>query len=255
MNNADFTGRTALVTGGTQGIGRAVVERLQRAGATVYIWGLDPKRLSLTISELNYSALGGRIQQMFGNLVDVREPVAVKHGVELVLKHAGHIDVLINNAGAFGPIGSALTYSLADWEEVLRVNLTSQFLVCREVIPHMVKRGYGRVVNMASVVGRDANPLAPAYSAAKAGVIRFTQALGRELAQTGVLVNCVAPSATRTAFFNNVPPAQVEAMLAKVPMGRLGTVSDVAELVCWLASERCSYSTGAVFDCSGGRHE
>ena len=246
MNQFDFVGRNALVTGGSQGIGRRVAEKLLLSGANVLIWSLDARRQTNALGHID----------ILRDIVDVRDEQAVKRGAADAIQRLNHIDILINNAGAFGPAKSALIYSLADWEEVLRVNLTSQFLVCRELVPHMVKRGYGRVVNMASVIGRDAaNPLAPAYSAAKAGVIRFTQALGRDVAKSGVLVNCVAPSAIRTALFNSVPPEQVAAMVAKVPLGRIGEVGDVVELICWLASSGCTYSTGAVFDCSGGRHE
>ena len=250
MNMLDFTGRKALVTGGSQGIGRAVVERLLKAGAEVRFWSLDIARQDRVRSEL-----GGPLNQLTVDVVDVCQELSVGMGAKRALEHLGWIDILINNVGAFGPVKPMLEYSLEEWEKVLWVNLTSQFLVSRAVIPQMVERGYGRVVNLASVVGRDANPNAPAYSAAKAGVIRLTQALGRSLAKTGVLVNCVAPAATRTAFFNGVSKEYLDRMLAQVPMGRFGEVQDVAALICWLASEDCSYCTGAVFDCSGGRHE
>lgn len=256
MNQLDFAGRKALITGGSQGIGRAVAERLLCSGADVYIWGLNEDRITRAHSELcTMSSANSLHRNVYGKRVDIRDEGQVRQGVDDALLILGHVDVLINNAGAFGPMKSALAYSLAEWEEGMRVNLTSQFLVCRELVPHMVDRGYGRIVNMASVVGRDANPMAPVYSTAKAGVIRFTQALGRELAKTGVLVNCVAPSAIKTAFFDTVPPEQITNMVAKVPMGRIGGVDDVVELICWLASSGCTYSAGAVFDCSGGRHD
>lgn len=235
-----FDGKTALVTGGTQGIGLAVARRLQEQGCSVVVWGLTPSRVDECYKH-----------HLVGEVVDVRNESAVM-GAALRLPP---VDILINNAGAFGPLKSALEYSVEEWEGIFRLNVTSQLIVSKAIIPGMVKRGYGRVVNLASVVGRDANPMAPAYSAAKAAIIRMTQALGRELAKTGVIVNCVAPSAINTAFFAKVSKQYLDAMIAKVPMGRIGEVGDVASLICWLASDECTYTTGAVFDCSGGRHD
>ena len=218
-----FDGKRALVTGGSRGIGLCVSRQLENLGATVISW--DTKS------------------------VDVRDEKAV-------IASAPEVDILINNAGVFGPAKSLLTYSLAEWHKVIDTNLTGTFLVTRAVVPYMVKQGYGRVVNMASVVGRDAaNPFAPVYSASKAGIIRMSQALGRELAKTGVLINCVAPSACLTDLFKDTPKSQLDAMLAKTPIGRFATVEEISNLVCWLASDEMTYSTGAVFDCSGGRHE
>lgn len=227
-----FDGQVAIVTGGLRGIGKATADLLQERGCHVVRWGLTR-----------------------GIIVDVRHEKDVADAVDGVLDNYGRIDILINNAGVFGPVKSALDYTIYEWNGVFADNLTSQLIVMKAVIPHMVKNGYGRVVNLASVVGRDANPMAPAYSAAKAGVIRLTQAIGRELATTGVLVNCVAPSATNTDLFRHTPQAQLDIMKAKVPMGRFAEPSEVAELICWLASSEMTYSAGAVFDCSGGRHE
>lgn len=230
MNQLDFAGRTAVVTGGAQGIGAAIVERLRGSGARVLIWDLDgsPK-------------------------VDVADAAGIEQALAHALQELGKIDVLVNNAGIAGRNLPTLDYPLDEWERVLRVNLTSQFLCCRAVAPHMVKARYGRIVNLASVAGKEGNPNAAAYSASKAGVISLTKSLGKELAQTGVLVNCVTPAAARTAIFEQMTESHIQYMLSKIPMNRFVNVEEIAALVCWLASEECSFSTGAVFDLSGGR--
>ena len=230
MNQLDFTGRTAVVTGGAQGIGAAIAKRLQASGAKLRIWDLDgsPK-------------------------VDVTDPRAVEAATQQALRDLGKIDVLINNAGIAGANKPTVDYPIEEWERVLRVNLTSQFLCCRAVVPHMVKARYGRIVNIASIAGKEGNPNAVAYSASKAGVISLTKSLGKELAQTGVLVNCVTPAAAKTAIFEQMTESHIQYMLSKIPMNRFVSVEEIAALVGWLASEDCSFSTGAVFDISGGR--
>jgi 2-dehydro-3-deoxy-L-rhamnonate dehydrogenase (NAD+) len=230
MNQLDFAGRTAVVTGGAQGIGAAIVERLRTSGARVVIWDLDgtPK-------------------------VDVSDAASVDAALKAALRELGKIDVLVNNAGIAGKNAPTVDYPVEEWERVLRVNLTSQFLCCRAVVPHMVKAGYGRIVNIASIAGKEGNPNAVAYSASKAGVISLTKSLGKELAQTGVLVNCVTPAAAKTAIFEQMTQTHIAYMLSKIPMNRFVNVDEIAALVCWLASEDCSFSTGAVFDVSGGR--
>jgi 3-oxoacyl-[acyl-carrier protein] reductase len=230
MNKLDFSGRTAIVTGGLQGIGAAIVKRLKDSGAKVAVWDLDgsPK-------------------------VDVSDPSSVENALKKTVQELGKIDVLVNNAGIAGKNVPTVDYPIEEWERVLRVNLTSQFLCCRAVAPHMVKAKYGRIVNIASVAGKEGNPNAVAYSASKAGVISLTKSLGKELAQAGVLVNCVTPAAAKTAIFDQMTQSHIDYMLSKIPMARFVEVNEIASLVCWLASEDCSFSTGAVFDISGGR--
>jgi NAD(P)-dependent dehydrogenase (short-subunit alcohol dehydrogenase family) len=226
MNQLDFKGRTAVVTGGAQGIGAAIVRRLKASGAEVVIWDLDgsPK-------------------------VDVSNASSIENAV----KSLGKVDVLVNNAGVAGENIPTINYRIEEWERVLRINLTSQFLTCRAVAPLMVKQKYGRIVNIASIAGKEGNPNAVAYSASKAGVISLTKSLGKELAKDGVMVNCVTPAAAKTAIFDQMTESHINYMLSKIPMGRFVEVDEVAALVCWLASEDCSFTTGGVFDISGGR--
>ena len=226
MNKLDFAGRHAIVTGGSAGIGAAIVKRLKASGATVSVWDLDgsPK-------------------------VDVSDPKSI----EKALQGLERVDVLVNNAGIAGKNVPTVDYPIEEWEKVLRVNLTSQFLCCRAVAPKMVKAKYGRIVNIASVAGKEGNPNAVAYSASKAGVISLTKSLGKELAQTGILVNCVTPAAAKTAIFDQMTKQHIDYMLSKIPMARFVEVDEIASLVCWLASEDCSFSTGGVFDISCGR--
>ncbi len=230
MNQLDFKGRTAVVTGGMHGIGAAIVRRLEASGARLAIWDVGAP-----------------------DKVDVSDPASVAEATRRALESLGRIDVLVNNAGIAGINAPTVDYPVEEWERVLRINLTSQFLCCRAVAPHMVKAGYGRIVNIASVAGKEGNPNAVAYSASKAGVISLTKSLGKELAQTGVLVNCVTPAAAKTAIFEQMSEQHINYMLSKIPMNRFVTVDEIASLACWLASADCSFSTGAVFDISGGR--
>jgi 3-oxoacyl-[acyl-carrier protein] reductase len=226
MNKLDFAGRNAIVTGGMQGIGAAIVKRLQASGAEVVVWDLDGSPR-----------------------VDVADPGSI----QLALKNLKKVDVLVNNAGIAGKNVPTVDYPIEEWERVLRINLTSQFLCCRAVAPLMVKAKYGRIVNIASIAGKEGNPNAVAYSASKAGVISLTKSLGKELARDGVLVNCVTPAAAKTAIFDQMTREHIDYMLSKIPMARFVEVDEIAALVCWLASEDCSFSTGGVFDISGGR--
>jgi 3-oxoacyl-[acyl-carrier protein] reductase len=231
MNRLDLRGRAVIVTGGAQGIGAAIVERMEGSGANVRVWDVAAKK----------------------DPVDVSDPAAVEKATARALADLGGIDVLVNNAGIAGLNSPTVEYPIDEWDRVLRINLTSQFLCCRAVAPHLVKRKYGRIVNIASIAGKEGNPNAVAYSASKAGVIALTKSLGKELAQTGVLVNCVTPAAAKTAIFDQMTKQHIDYMLAKIPMSRFVEVNEIASLVCWLASEDCSFSTGAVFDISGGR--
>ena len=230
MNQLDFKGRTAVVTGGRQGIGAAIVKRLEASGAKVAIWDLDGP-----------------------GKVDVADNDSILGALQKTLSDLGKIDVLVNNAGIAGPSMPVVEYPVSDWTRVVDIDLTGPFLCCRAVVPHLVKQKYGRIVNIASVAGKEGNPNAAAYAAAKGGLIAFTKALGKELAQTGVLVNCVTPAAAQTAILNQVTPEFAKFMLSKIPMGRFVKVEEIAALACWLASEDCSFSTGGVFDISGGR--
>ena len=230
MSSSAFAGRHAVVTGGRRGIGAAIAARLREQGAAVTVWDLE-------------GSPG----------IDVSDPSEVEGATRDCLDRLGRIDILVNNAGIAGKNAPTVDYPVAEWERVLRTNLTSQFLCCRAVAPHMVEARYGRIVNIASVAGKEGNPNAAAYSASKAGVIALTKSLGKELAQTGVLVNCVTPAAAKTAIFEQMTPSHIAYMLSKIPMGRFVAVEEIAALVCWLASEECAFSTGAVFDISGGR--
>jgi NAD(P)-dependent dehydrogenase (short-subunit alcohol dehydrogenase family) len=226
MHKLDFAGRNAVVTGGVTGIGAAIAKRLKASGATVTIWDLDGSPR-----------------------VDVSDPASIASALEKL----GNVDILVNNAGIAGKNVPTVDYPIEEWERVLRINLTSQFLCCRAVAPRMVKAKYGRIVNIASIAGKEGNPNAVAYSASKAGVISLTKSLGKELAQAGVLVNCVTPAAAKTAIFDQMTQQHIDYMLSKIPLQRFVEVDEIASLVCWLASEECSFSTGGVFDISGGR--
>jgi 3-oxoacyl-[acyl-carrier protein] reductase len=245
VNQLDFRGRAAVVTGGAQGIGLAIVKRLTASGAKVRIWDHDQKLLARTAA-----ALGAAVS---GDAVDVTDQSAIERGTRTALETLGRIDVFVNNAGIAGPTMPVTEYPVADWKRVLDIDLNGPFLCCRAVVPHMVKAGYGRIVNIASIAGKEGNPNAAAYAAAKGGLIAFTKALGKELAKTGVLVNCVTPAAAQTAILDQVTPEFAQFMLSKIPMGRFVKVEEIAALACWLASEDCSFSTGGVFDISGGR--
>ena len=247
MNQLDLQGRVAIVTGGAQGIGHATARRMLASGASLLLWDIDGARLAQAVTEL--SALG----PVSGAVVELTDEVAVAAAASAAVVQHGRIDILVNNAGITGGNGPTWTLDPAVWRRVLEVNLVAPFLACRALVPQMINQGYGRIVNIASVAGKEGNPNASHYSASKAGLIALTKSLGKELATQGVLVNAVAPAAARTAIFDQMAPEHIAFMLGKIPMGRLVTVDEVAAMVAWLASEDCSFSTGAVFDLSGGR--
>jgi len=249
-NVIDLSGRGAVVTGGAAGLGYAIAERILASGANVCIWDLNQDAINGALASLNGSGNGGTAT---GQICDISDPGAVEMAANASAKELGAIDILVNNAGISGPNVPSWEYPVEDWLQVINVDLTGTFLVSRAVIPGMLERDYGRIVNIASVAGKEGNPNAPAYSSAKAGVIGLTKTLGKELAKSGVVVNCVAPAAVRTAIFDQMSEEHINFMLSKIPMNRFGLAEEVAAMVAWLSSDECSFSTGAVFDISGGR--
>jgi len=245
MNQLDFRNRTAVITGGAAGIGLAVARRLAASGAAVALWDRDASALAKASAEFG----GGAHTQA----LDVADSAAVGRAADATANALGRIDVLVCSAGITGPNVTAWEYPVDAWRQVMDVNVNGLFYCNRAVVPVMLKSDYGRIVNIASVAGKEGNPNASAYSTSKAAVIGLTKSLGKELAKTGIRVNCVTPAAVRTAIFDQMSQQHIDFMLSKIPMGRFGTVDEIAALVCWLASEDCSFSTGAVFDASGGR--
>jgi 2-dehydro-3-deoxy-L-rhamnonate dehydrogenase (NAD+) len=245
MNQLDLRDRTAIVTGGAAGIGMAIAQRLAGSGARLSIWDRDDDALSKAASVLGH---GTHVHRL-----DVSEETQVASAAESTLAKLGRVDILVCSAGITGPNMATWEYPLADWKQVLDINLTGVFLCNKALVPHMRKNDYGRIVNIASIAGKEGNPNASAYSASKAGVISLTKSLGKELAKTGIRVNCVTPAAVKTGMFAQMTQAHIDFMLSKIPMGRFGEVDEIASLVAWLCSEECSFSTGAVFDLSGGR--
>ena len=238
--------RGAIVTGGASGIGLSIVKRLSNSGANVCILDLDQKAIEIAVDQIDNPAVSG----LKCNVSDV---YSVESAINSSKEILGSIDIVVNNAGISGPNVTSWEYPIESWQEVIDTNLTGTFLISRAVIPFMLETGYGRIVNIASVAGKVGNPKAPAYSASKAGVIALTKALGKELAESNIMVNCVTPAAVNTPIFEQMTQEHIDYMLSKIPMKRFGTTSEVAALVAWLCSEECSFSTGGVFDLSGGR--
>lgn len=235
-----FDGRVAVVTGGISGIGAGIAARLAAEGARVSVWDMDAAAL-------------GKAQATHAVVLNVTDADAVDRAAGETIQALGRIDILVTSAGITGPNHTTWEYPVAAWDRVIDVNLKGVFYCNRAVVPHMQANGYGRIVNIASIAGKEGNPNASAYSASKAGVIGLTKALGKELAATEIRVNCVTPAAVKTPLFAQMSQQQIDWMLSKIPVGRFGEIEEVSALVCWLASEECSFSTGAVFDVSGGR--
>lgn len=241
----DFSNKVAIVTGAARGIGAAIAERLAHEGARVAIADLDE-----AAAQQEAEHIGGNT---FAVKVDVSNPESVQAMVQTVAEHAGRIDILVNNAGIAGNSIPVSEYPIEEWQKIIAIDLNGVFYCCKAVIPHMRKLGKGRIVNVASIAGKEGNPNLAAYSAAKAGVIGFTKALGKELATSGIIVNCITPAVIETEILKQVTNEMVQYMVSRIPLGRTGQPEEVAALVTWLSSDECSFSTGAVFDISGGR--
>jgi 2-dehydro-3-deoxy-L-rhamnonate dehydrogenase (NAD+) len=247
MNRIDLDGRVAIVTGGAQGIGYATAQRMLRSGAKVIVWDIDEAVLARSNEALR--PLGPVAAQ----IVELSDEASVRRAADAAIAQWGQVDILVNNAGITGGNGTTWELSPEVWRRVIEVNLIAPYLTCRALVPHMIGRGYGRIVNIASVAGKEGNPNASHYSASKAGLIALTKSLSKELATKGVIVNAVAPAAAKTAIFETMTQAHIDFMLSKIPMGRFLEVDEAAAMIAWLSSTECSFSTGAVFDLTGGR--
>ena len=246
-NQIDLSGRAGIITGAARGIGLAIARRFLSSGASVALWDSDAAALDDARGTL---AAGERVVTA---VTDVTSVASVESAFSATLQAFGKVDLLVNNAGITGPNVKTWEYSAADFRKVIDVDLTGVFIGCKIVVPHLIANGYGRIVNVASVAGKEGNPNAPAYSAAKAGVIGLTKSLGKELAKTGVICNCITPAAAKTDIFKQMTEAHINFMLSKIPMGRFVDVDEIAALVAWLSSEECSFTTASVFDITGGR--
>ncbi|SPB13083.1 acetoacetyl-CoA reductase [Caballeronia novacaledonica] len=250
MNRIDLADRVVIITGGARGIGLAVAERALESGADVSLWDLDGERLARTSAELSAKYRERKVSEA---VVELTDESSVDAAAKKTFATHGRIDVLVNNAGITG--GNGTTWELAPdvWRRVIDVNLIGPYLTCRAVVPHMLKAGYGRIVNIASIAGKEGNPNASHYSASKAGLIGLTKSLGKELAGKNILVNAVTPAAAKTEIFDSMSQQHIDYMLSKIPMNRFLMPQEAASLILWLSSEDCAFSTGAVFDLSGGR--
>jgi Dehydrogenases with different specificities (related to short-chain alcohol dehydrogenases) len=243
VTSYDFRGRTAVIAGGSQGIGLAVVHRMAAAGARIAVLDRVPMHATQPVD----------CEQLETIEVDITHATEVEAAVKRIAERFGRVDMLVNSAGIAGPNAPLWQYNIDDWRRVVEIDLIGTFLTCRACVPEMMKGGWGRIVNIASIAGKEGNPNASAYSAAKAGVIGMTKSLGKELAGTAIRVNAITPTAVRTAIFDQMKEEHIQMMLSKIPLGRFGTVDEIASICMWLCSDECSFSTGAVFDISGGR--
>jgi len=248
MNQFDMQGRHAVITGGANGLGYAVVSRMLASGASVTIWDRDATAIDRAVAELRAQFTGATIRSEVVEVTDYTQVVRAAKALA-----ATGVDIVVNSAGVSGPNLPLCDYPVDAWQQVMNVNVNGTFYVCRELVPLMKLKQYGRIVNIASIAGKEGNPNASAYSASKAAVIGLTKSLGKELAKAGITVNCVTPAAVKTRIFDQQTPEHIQFMLSKIPMGRFGLPEEVASLVCWLCTEECSFSSGAVFDISGGR--
>jgi NAD(P)-dependent dehydrogenase (short-subunit alcohol dehydrogenase family) len=239
-----FGGRNAVITGGASGLGLEVAKRIVAEGGQVALWDFNNDALESAVKNIKPALVCN---------IDVSDYSQVKQAAAQTQSALKKIDILIASAGVTGATDPVTEFPVESWRRVIDVNLTGLFYCCRETVPYMLKNGYGRVVNIASVAGKEGNPNASAYSASKAGVIGFTKSLGKELATKGILVNCITPATFESPILSQMPQSQIDYMKSKIPMGRLGEATESAALVCWLASEECSFSTAATFDISGGR--
>ena len=247
MNEINLKGRTAIVTGAAQGFGLAITKRYLKSGAKVIMWDIDEEYLHKSYKEINNP------KNCFINIVDVTDSNQVNNAIQESIQDFNKIDIFVNNAGITGPNVETWDYEIDDWKKVIDLDLNGVFYCCKYIVPHMIQNNYGRLVNIASIAGKEGNPNAVAYSSAKSGVIALTKSLGKELADYNIAVNCVTPSAGKTRIFDQMTEEHIGYMLSKIPRKRFIKHEEVASLVSWLASEECSYSTGAVFDLSGGR--
>lgn len=247
MNQIDLHQKTAIVTGGARGIGYSIAERLLRSGAQVSLWDLDLDAMADAALEL--SKIGG----VHVTQVDVTNEVSTQKAADSTMEAFGRIDILVNNAGIAGSTARLWELPVTEWRKVVDIDLIGPYLCCRAVVPHMLAGHYGRIVNIASIAGKEGNPNASHYSAAKAGVIALTKSLGKELAQSNILVNCITPAVIETDILKQVGQTHIDYMLSKIPMNRFGQKHEAAAMAAWLCSADCSFTTGAVFDLSGGR--
>lgn len=247
MNQIDLNGKNAIVTGGARGIGLAIAQRLLASGANVTLWDRDQAALDATTKALQLK------ERVHTAAVDIANPDSVRSAAENTIKHWQRVHILVNNAGIAGVTKKLWEFTPAEWQEVIQVNLFGVFLCCHAIVPHMMANQYGRIVNIASIAGKEGNPNAAHYSASKAGVIALTKSLAKEVATTGVIVNCITPAVIQTDILKQVAQHHIDYMLSKIPMGRFGLKEEAAALVAWLCSDDCSFSTGAAFDLSGGR--